>query len=158
MIEYDITKTEARRNKDAYKQIVKHLKEEKEIKWKYKVNDTTEISVILIGSIGRKRKKVVLQTLPAYVAKKYDKDMTDAVEKAGKGELTVQWGEFNDEGSLYFCNGEDVTTAEALMLCDYFEKQRFDTLSGVLSPSLIVKLEQLGFDMSTLKFSINKKM
>lgn len=158
MPEYTISKTEAKKNKEAYKQIVQHLEDEKSVVWKYKVIEKgAKLNVIIEGSIGRKRKKVVLSGVPAFITKKQKKAPT-AVPKTEKGQLKVGWVKDSEKGSLYFCQGEGVTKEDAMLLCAYFDKDRFDILSGVLNPCLIRQLEKRGFDLSTLSFSIKKKL
>lgn len=164
-MEFKITKTEAKTNKDQYKEIVSHLKEEKEIVWKYKVFENNQkLSVIFEGSIGTNRKKIVLSYVPEFVLKKYKKSepisilsKKETTSDPDDGELLVNWKDI-EGGSLCFHHGKGVKKEEAMMLCVYFDKDRFDIISGVLNPCLIKQLELLGYDLKTLHFSIKKKI
>jgi hypothetical protein len=158
-MDHVINKTEAKNNKEAYNKILEHLKYEDEIKWIYKATEkNNKINVILQGSIGRKRKKVALTKIPSFIVKNHIKELKEKAPKAEKGELLVKWVDAEEEkGSLFFCNGEGVSQAESLMMCAYFDKDRFDLINGTLHPCLIRQLEKLGYDLSTLCFSIKKK-
>lgn len=80
--------------------------------------------------------------------------------KAKPGELKAQWGYTRDEGeNIYFAWGEGCHKADGGMLSHVLEGERPILLAGGLKfqQSLRKELEERGYDITTLKFSILKK-
>lgn len=90
--------------------------------------------------------------------------------KAKPGELKVQWGKLpHNNPDLCYCWGEGVSRADSSLLHYTFSSKRpvlskcYEAmLSGESSqisfdPSFLEELEARGYDLTTLRFSIQKK-
>jgi hypothetical protein len=83
---------------------------------------------------------------------------------AKPGQLVAKWGRASREDlpDLSYAWGEGVPRADARMLDTAFTAQRmsrsFPTMEVVYEPSFLEELEARGYDISTLRFSIQKKI
>lgn len=78
--------------------------------------------------------------------------------KAKPGELTAGYG--RDEYGyvdLGFAWGEGIDSADASLLQWTFTRSYKSELDGETEPGLLTQLRQRGYDLTTLKFSIQKK-
>lgn len=78
--------------------------------------------------------------------------------KAKPGELKAQYGKLpHDKPDLCFAWGEGVDSADARLLNDALTSKRHRPMANVWDDSLIEELEKRGYDITTLKFSVQKK-
>ena len=77
--------------------------------------------------------------------------------KAKPGELKAQWGKLpHDTPDMCYAWGEGVNRADARLLSNALGGKNY--LPGLgLEPSLIDELEKRGYDLTTLRFSVQKK-
>lgn len=77
------------------------------------------------------------------------------------GELKVQWGKLPSESpGLCYVWGEGVPNADATLLHDVLSSPRYRPLQSLHEapdPSFLKELEARGYDLSTLRFTIQKK-
>lgn len=74
--------------------------------------------------------------------------------------LTMQWGKVpHDEPGICTTWGEGCAKGDSNLLFYYFGSKRPPTVfdKGVWQPSLLDELDRRGYDMTTLKFTIQKK-
>lgn len=80
---------------------------------------------------------------------------------AKPGQLRMAWGRSDpwDEPSIVYAWGDGVAKADANMLIHAMGGERMrSAFSGfAFDPSLVKELEARGYDLTTLKFSIQKK-
>jgi hypothetical protein len=81
---------------------------------------------------------------------------------AKKNQLKAQWGKLPHESpDLIFSNGEGTSSADRSLLYYMFcsDRQRWDYEKNGMAfdPSFVKELENRGYDIKTLKFSIQKK-
>lgn len=79
--------------------------------------------------------------------------------KAKRGELKMQFGKVPHEApDMCTAWGEECSRRDASLLFHHFGSDRPPTLfdKGVWQPSLLKELEKRGYDLKTLKFSIQK--
>lgn len=81
------------------------------------------------------------------------------IVKPKKGFLTASWGRTrrDDNPDLCYTWGEDCSKADSYLLHYILCSGAFDPNSQKLEPSLKEELERRGYDITTLKFSIQKK-
>lgn len=73
--------------------------------------------------------------------------------RAKPGELLIRYGQEDGERDLYYCHGgEGATRADTNLLMDAFNTTKL--LSG---KTLIEELTARGYDLETLRFSIQQK-
>lgn len=78
--------------------------------------------------------------------------------KAKPGQLKAQWGKLPyDTPDLIFCWGDGVPKCDGSLLNSALSGKRHHPFDGTWSDSLIEELEKRGYDITTLKFSIQKK-
>lgn len=79
--------------------------------------------------------------------------------KAKPGELKAQWGKLKyDRPDLCYVWGEGVPKCDASLLDYALTGKRHHPMDDSWSPGLIEELEKRGYDITTLKFSIQKKV
>ena len=78
--------------------------------------------------------------------------------KAKPGELKAQWGKLaHDTADICYAWGECVSKADAHLLHNALSSEHLRHLDNKWTPSLLKELESRGYDLTTLKFSIQKK-
>jgi hypothetical protein len=79
--------------------------------------------------------------------------------KAKPGELKVQWGKLPNEfcPDLTFSWGKGCHKADVNLLYYHLTGKRFWPGSYEHDPGLVEELEKRGYDITTLKFTIQKK-
>lgn len=78
--------------------------------------------------------------------------------KAKPGELKAQWGKSpHDDPDLFCCWGEGTHSADSRLLLNVFGGKRFLPGSFDFDDSFIDELKKRGYDITTIKFSIQKK-
>lgn len=82
--------------------------------------------------------------------------MRRRMPRAKPGELKAQWGDSREQGEdIYLAHGEGIHRSDAHLLygalCTTYG-------SALVERSLIDELERRGYDITTLKFSIQKKV
>lgn len=86
--------------------------------------------------------------------------------RARPGQLKLQWGKLADCAPDHIaCRGEGIPKTDANMLFDFISAKRhrtdFDNPGnrlGIYDPSFLEELEARGYDIRTLKISIEKKL
>lgn len=73
------------------------------------------------------------------------------MRKPKPGELKVGWS--NKERDIQFNWGQGIDRSNGHLMYDYFCRSK-----GILGTTLVQELETRGFDLTTLKFSIMKKV
>lgn len=75
--------------------------------------------------------------------------------QAKPGQLLAQWGrdDGDDVGVVYAAGGGGVGTSDAGML-----STAFNYVKGLHGTTLVKELEARGFDLTTLRFSIERKV
>ena len=81
---------------------------------------------------------------------------------AKPGELKAQWGKLRHcDPDLCFAWGEGCSKRDAALLNMHFGSERPDPLASPIFskmiPSLLAELESRGYDVTTFKFSIQKR-
>lgn len=80
--------------------------------------------------------------------------------KAKPGQLVAGWGKSDGMVDICFAWGDGVSRSDAHLLNTVFASKRFRP-TGIsdyeTTPSLIKELESRGYDITTLKFSVEKK-
>jgi hypothetical protein len=85
------------------------------------------------------------------------------VPKAKPGQIITTWAHRKYDGpDLYFINGEGTSRADRSLMNHVFccKRMTVDTKSPVgydFGPSFAEELEKRGYDMTTFRFSIQKK-
>jgi hypothetical protein len=82
--------------------------------------------------------------------------------KAKPGELKVQWGKLPyDSPDICYCWGGDGATSSdgSLLHCMFsgFSWRKSDSFGAIQNDGYLKELEARGYDLTTLKFSIQKK-
>ena len=78
--------------------------------------------------------------------------------KAKPGELKAQWGKLpHDTPDLCYAWGDGVSRADGHLLHNVLSGERFRPGSFERDPSLLDELKARGYDLTTLKISIQKK-
>ena len=84
--------------------------------------------------------------------------------KAKPGELKAQWGKVEGDEDLAFAWGDGVSRCDARLLNSILANKRFyPSFKGALGTyeteqSFVDELEARGYDIRTLKFSVQKKI
>lgn len=80
-----------------------------------------------------------------------------------EGQIKVAWGYTADDGeAIYYCRGKGVPKVDGAMVHDMLASKRAHPVPGALfgvewEPSFLEELEARGYDVKTLKISIEKK-
>lgn len=78
--------------------------------------------------------------------------------KAKPGELKAQWGKLKyDTPDLCYAWGDGCSKADSHLIHNVFSSGRFHPGSFEQDKSLLEELEERGYDLTTMKFSIQKK-
>lgn len=73
--------------------------------------------------------------------------------KAKDNELKVQYGqEYGNHPELFYCWGTNIPKSHTYMVMSYFNNVKDNN-----NKTFLQELEDLGYDISTLKFTIQKK-
>uniref|UniRef100_A0A6H1ZXK8 Uncharacterized protein n=1 Tax=viral metagenome TaxID=1070528 RepID=A0A6H1ZXK8_9ZZZZ len=77
--------------------------------------------------------------------------------RAKPGQLKVQWGKLpDDDPDIVYSGGIGTNGCDRALLHHVFGSPRY-TYDGNTTPSLYDELEARGYDLTTLKFSIEKR-
>ena len=78
--------------------------------------------------------------------------------KAKPGQLKVQYGKLPyDEPDLIFAWGDGTNKADSHLLMNALHEERYHPFDKSWSPGVVDELEKRGYDITTLKISIEKK-
>ncbi|MEJ2043675.1 MAG: hypothetical protein P8X74_03740 [Reinekea sp.] len=78
--------------------------------------------------------------------------------KAKDGELKAQWGKLPyDNPNLCYAWGDGIPKCDGRLLHYMFAGKRYSPIDKTWDDSFIEELEKRGYDLTTLKFSIQKK-
>ena len=79
--------------------------------------------------------------------------------KAKPGELKAQWGKLpGDNPAICYAWGDGVGKCDAHLLHNAFSCKTHNPINDTWDISFFEELEKRGYDMTTLKFSIQKKV
>jgi hypothetical protein len=77
--------------------------------------------------------------------------------KAKEGELKAQWGKLPDDiPDLCYAWGEGVPSCDARLIDWMLSGNRYDSIEKEWMPSFLEEFKTRGYDITTLKFSIQK--
>lgn len=78
--------------------------------------------------------------------------------KAKPGQLKAQWGKSPDDSSPDICYaaGEGVPNCDTHLLHNFLHHQPYSQLTHEFFDSFIDELKKRGYDITTLKFSVEK--
>ena len=77
--------------------------------------------------------------------------------KVKTGQIKAQMGVVDGYVDKCIFFGDDVPRCDRALVMNVLFADRFDALAREVSPSLVDELELRGYDLDTLKFSIEKK-
>lgn len=77
--------------------------------------------------------------------------------KAKPGQLKAQWGKVDGMDDLCYAHGDGVPRVDARLLHNALTAERYQAFDNTWSLSFCDELEARGYDLTTLKFSIEKK-
>lgn len=78
---------------------------------------------------------------------------------AREGQLLVKYGKLPyDEPDLIYAWGEGTSKADGNLLVHYISGKRYSPFNKKWEDSLVEELEKRGYDITTLKISIQKKI
>lgn len=79
--------------------------------------------------------------------------------RARPGQLKAQWGKLKDDNpDICYVWGEGVPKADSHLLHNTISSKRHHPFDNSWSDGFLEELEKRGYDLTTLKFSIEKKL
>jgi hypothetical protein len=85
--------------------------------------------------------------------------MMAGIPSAKQGQIKIQWGKLKDcDPDLILCNGEDAGRADVRLLYYAVEAKTYNRLTEKYEVGCLEELERRGYDLKTLKISIEKKL
>lgn len=80
------------------------------------------------------------------------------IPRSRDGELKCQWGKLADhKPDLIYTRGEGIPRADAHLLHSTISSKDYSPMDKQWHPSFIEELEARGYDIKTLKISVQKK-
>ena len=78
--------------------------------------------------------------------------------RARSGQIKCQWGKLADaDPDLVLCWGDGTAKADANLLHHALSSKDYSPMDKTWHPSLLEELEARGYDLATLKISVEKK-